>query len=144
MWWHDIKEIKEWMESLSSRVVRIDSQLDDLIMKEQNSFDKFEDYMKNVDKLNTMINEFKGVISIARAAVAERKEQQKELEEIKETARIAKDIYKSMNNFINASNNIEQQQFFKLDAIYRAVCEREEEKPKKKIVRKRKKTTTSA
>jgi len=28
--------------------------------------DKFEDYMKNVDKLNMMINEFKGLVSIVR------------------------------------------------------------------------------
>ena len=28
--------------------------------------DKFEDYMKNVDKLNAMINEFKGLIAIVR------------------------------------------------------------------------------
>jgi hypothetical protein len=28
--------------------------------------DKFEDYMKNVDKLNQMINEFKGLVSIVR------------------------------------------------------------------------------
>lgn len=28
--------------------------------------DKFEDYMKNVDKLNMMINEFKGLVAIVR------------------------------------------------------------------------------
>jgi len=28
--------------------------------------DKFEDYMKNIDKLNMMINEFKGLVSIVR------------------------------------------------------------------------------
>ncbi len=28
--------------------------------------DKFEDYMKNVDKLNQMINEFKGLVSMVR------------------------------------------------------------------------------
>ncbi len=26
--------------------------------------DKFDDYMKNIDKLNAMVNEFKGLISI--------------------------------------------------------------------------------
>lgn len=35
------------------------------------TLDKFEDYMKNVDKLNGMINELKGVASMARASVAE-------------------------------------------------------------------------
>jgi lysyl-tRNA synthetase class I len=28
--------------------------------------DKFEDYMKNIDKLNMMINEFKGLVAIVR------------------------------------------------------------------------------
>lgn len=28
--------------------------------------DKFEDYMKNIDKLNSMINEFKGLVAIVR------------------------------------------------------------------------------
>jgi phosphoenolpyruvate carboxylase len=28
--------------------------------------DKFEDYMKNIDKLNELINEFKGLVSIVR------------------------------------------------------------------------------
>ncbi len=28
--------------------------------------DKFEDYMKNIDKLNQMVNEFKGLVAIVR------------------------------------------------------------------------------
>lgn len=35
--------------------------------------DKFENYMKNVDKLNQMINEFKGCVAIARSVLLERK-----------------------------------------------------------------------
>ncbi len=38
------------------------------------TLDKFEDYMKNVDKLNNMINEFKGCVSMARSALEERKQ----------------------------------------------------------------------
>ncbi len=38
------------------------------------TLDKFEDYMKNVDKLNNMINEFKGCVSLARSALEERKQ----------------------------------------------------------------------
>ena len=34
-----------------------------------NYADKFEDYMKNIDKLNMMINEFKGLVSIVRGQV---------------------------------------------------------------------------
>lgn len=32
--------------------------------------DKFDDYMKNVDKLNQMINEFKGLVAIVRGETA--------------------------------------------------------------------------
>lgn len=35
---------------------------------------KFEDYMKNIDKLNALINEFKGCVALARSAIAERKQ----------------------------------------------------------------------
>ena len=41
------------------------------------TLDKFEDYMKNVDKLNAMINEFKGCVSMARAAFEESKKPRK-------------------------------------------------------------------
>lgn len=45
------------------------------VILSQKTLDKFEDYMKNVDKLNGMINEFKGCVSLARGAFAERKDQ---------------------------------------------------------------------
>lgn len=31
------------------------------------TLDKFEDYMKNIDRFNAMINEFKGLVSIVRS-----------------------------------------------------------------------------
>lgn len=89
-------------------------------------------YEKHIYKIESMMLEFKGCVSMARAAVAERKEQQKEFEELKDLSRISKDIYKSMQSFINAGNQIEQKNYFKLDAIYRKICEIDEEKPKKK------------
>lgn len=46
--------------------------------------DKFEDYMKNVDRLNEMINEFKGLVSIVRG---EAKAVQKQNESIKKKMR---------------------------------------------------------
>ncbi len=36
--------------------------------------DKFEDYMKNIDRLNVLVNEFKGVVAMSRAALQEKKE----------------------------------------------------------------------
>ena len=37
------------------------------------TLDKFELYMKNIDKVHSLTNEFKGCVAIARAAIAERK-----------------------------------------------------------------------
>ena len=37
--------------------------------------DKFDDYMKNVDRLNQMINEFKGLVSIVRGEAQSVKKQ---------------------------------------------------------------------
>jgi|ERR1700743_3235602 hypothetical protein len=103
MWWHDIKDLKIWMlsllkkadsihkeeveknemiEVLAEAIERVDEKLDIIINDSEKSkqiilaektLDKFEDYMKNVDKLNSMINEFKGCVSIARAALSEKK-----------------------------------------------------------------------
>ena len=86
MFWNDIKEIKEWMGRLTSRLVRIDdttNELSRIVVNEnelrfminaividavrETNLDKIEDCMKNVDKLNQMINEFKGLVAIVRA-----------------------------------------------------------------------------
>jgi cobalamin biosynthesis Co2+ chelatase CbiK len=47
------------------------------------TLDKFDDYMKNVDKLNQMVNELKGVVSMARASIAERKKTDNKSDESK-------------------------------------------------------------
>jgi hypothetical protein len=67
-------------ESESSHINLIHDKLDCLISDElrvqrveiaQKTLDRFEDYMKNVDKINNMINEFKGCVSMARASLNE-------------------------------------------------------------------------
>lgn len=175
MFWHDIKDIKEWMVTIAARLTEIQmrhlenedeskSDKDDFeesigrlhdklntlltdghrvaeVAIAQKTLDKFEDYMKNVDKLNEMINEFKGTVSLARAAIAERKEQQKEYEDLKDLAKISKKIFESMQDFIRAGDELEKKNYFKLDAIYRKICEIDAEKPKKKG-NSRKKTTS--
>ncbi len=73
MWWNDIKEIKKYMSFISDRLVRIDSKIE-CVLGEFQELDKFDDYMKNVDKLNEMINEFKGCVSMARGAICENQE----------------------------------------------------------------------
>ena len=39
---------------------------DESLQQKMKYADKFDDYMKNVDKLNMMINEFKGLLAIVR------------------------------------------------------------------------------
>ena len=106
MWWHDIKEMKKKIDRIDSYIQEcspIDHLEDDFqedidrlhdklntllndghqiaqVAIAEKTLDKFEDYMKNVDKLNILINEFKGCVSMARDAIAERKELDKEFE----------------------------------------------------------------
>jgi len=103
MFWDDIRDIKDWMNRLTDRLMRIDhsiayivKKMDELEYSEHENImnllekievliedanrkeavylaeatlDKFEEYMKNVDKLNSMINEFKGCVAMARASL---------------------------------------------------------------------------
>jgi len=160
MFWNDIKEIKQWMRHISDRLSVLDQYARnttedekdavdrlhdkmDVLINDQKRFaqvalaekilDKFEDYMKNVDKLNGMINEFKGCVSMSRAAISEKKEMddmRTMLENMIKTFQKYHDYHKSFNN-----------QYFKIDAIHKALCEKEEEKKaavKKKPVKKKK------
>lgn len=144
MFWNDIRETKELIKRLAEGLIYVNERLEQITFTQAQeaqvagkTMDKFEDYMKNVDKLNSMINEFKGCVSMARGAIAEGKELQKEVEGIKDLAAISQQIYKSMISFIKASENLEQRSHFKLDAIYHAVCDKEEKTFKKE---KKKKT----
>jgi len=42
-----------------------------------------------------------------------------------------------IKSFISAGEKLEQKKFFKLDAIYKKICESEEEKPKKQVKKKK-------
>lgn len=44
------------------------------VMLAEKTMDKFEDYMKNIDKLNLLVNEFKGCVSLGRLSLQERKD----------------------------------------------------------------------
>jgi predicted translin family RNA/ssDNA-binding protein len=162
MWWNDIKEIKEWMITIASRLTALDVNVD-IIKQEQEDADCFSDslekmeekidkirdefprfeklvnpdelvstYEKHIIKIEQMMLEFKGCVSMARSSIAERKELDAELKDMKNVAHIAQNIYNSMLNFIKSGDNLESRNYFKLDAIYRAICEKSEKKPKKK------------
>jgi peptidoglycan hydrolase CwlO-like protein len=75
MWWNRGKEIQGELKHLNDR---LDEIVELICMKDDSltikTMDKFEDYMKNVDKLNSLVNEFKGCVALARAEIAERKQ----------------------------------------------------------------------
>lgn len=121
-----INRIHDKLNSLIEYGDRTESAL----LSEQ-TMDKFEEYMKNIDKLNLMINEFKGCVSIARAAIAEGKELAKEVEEMKKITGIAQHIYQCMLSFMQAVENSKHEDHFKIDDIHRAVCKKEIKKSKK-------------
>lgn len=132
MWWNDIKEIKEWMRHLSDRLEMIEDNLHGVTGEVlENELCNFEDYIKNVDKLNAMVNEFKGCISMSRAALCDRKE-------IDEMRAVLKNILDACQKHFNYQKSLSDQHF-KINAIYKALCEKEEKKtPKKKTPVKKK------
>jgi hypothetical protein len=135
------EEIRESLEdafcsdNVYSSINRINEKLNTLIedvdreravVLAQKTIERFEDYMKNVDKLHTMINEFKGCVSIARAAIADKKE-------MDEMRTILKNMIETCQKYYNYQKNVSDQ-YFKIDAIYKSVCDQKEEekvKPKK-------------
>lgn len=56
------------LDHLEERSSNIEAMVDDL--REQL---ECEDFIKNIDKLNSMVNEFKGCVAMARGALEERK-----------------------------------------------------------------------
>ena len=83
-----MEDIKEFLRDVFSSdydnntITRLHDKVDGLmkdakrgeaVLLAQKTLDKFEDYMKNVDKLNAMINEFKGCVAMSRAALNEKK-----------------------------------------------------------------------
>jgi hypothetical protein len=117
----------------------VDSKRLEAVDLAEQTLDKFEDYMKNVDKLNGMINEFKGCVSMARAALDHKKDSQDYYIKLAETAKISEQIYIAMGSFIAVGNRLCNQNS-KIEAIYEFLIKDKEEKEKpKKRVRTRKK-----
>ena len=111
------------------------------------TLDKFEDYMKNVDKLNAMVNEFKGCVSVARGALQDRREASEQEAKTASLAAMTKEIHKSMLAFIEAGNKIKHEAHYKIDFIYNNIekfaefmqdCEKKSRKGPKSVKKKRK------
>lgn len=185
MWWHDIKDIKEWMITIADRLTgmqmkflekedqecakdpleaieqgleelkesiedlygsdnssinRIHEKLNNIVGDETRiaqasiahlTLDKFDVYMENVEKLNFMVNEFKGCVSIARAAIADKKE-------MDDMRKVLKNMIETCEKYYNHQKTVSNQHF-KIDAMYKKLCEEVKEKkkspgrPKKKV-----------
>jgi hypothetical protein len=82
------------------------------------TMNKFDDYMKNVDKLNGMINEFKGYVGIARASLQEKKEMtecyRQEIADRENSLAIWKEFIINQLSLLDDSNTILNK---KLDSI---------------------------
>lgn len=118
MFFKDIEDVKNILTPLSESIVEIHKKLNMLFEEKQEinerldeinyiiidakTRDRFDDYMKNVDKLNLMINEFKGCVSMARSVLEERKKLN-ENEEIKgEIADFLQEMRTEMLAFLTA------------------------------------------
>lgn len=127
-----LAEIKESLEDIfafdnsDSVLQRLHDKLNMLLSDEKRkdaidlatkTLDKFDDYMKNVDKLNLMVNEFKGLISIARACLSEKKEFEVLLDDIRILAESARLNNEDSKRNAKISLSLHDQQF-KIDALY--------------------------
>jgi len=159
MWWHDIREMKEKLNKIESYINEIEqfdnndiqdsfdiihdkinkilndsNRLEQVALAEK-TLDKFEDYMKNADKLNSMINEFKGCISMARASLAEKKE-------FDEQKTILKNMIETFQKYYDYQSQITNQHY-KIDAIYKALVDEKTPVKKKRKSTPRKKSNPS-
>ena len=89
---HDVNQIKEKAKEIHeefhseeeySTLNRLHDRVSEILSGERVGFkiveqeriaDKFEGYMQNIDRVNMLVNEFKGCVSMARASLAEKKE----------------------------------------------------------------------
>jgi hypothetical protein len=201
MFWNkDIKEVREWMVSVSYRLTDLQVKMDGAIQQQEDqskfighhfgvikdflidvldidvhdesnpntlhlmhqkinellrddrrkeevaiatkTLDKFEDYMKNVDKLNEMANELKGCVSMARSAIGEGRALTSAIQQVEHIANISNDIRKGMVAFIQASDKMEHEAHYKIDFIYNNIAGIAEklQKQEKKSHKKRKST----
>jgi hypothetical protein len=106
------------------------------------TMDKFDDYMKNVDKLNLMVNEFKGCVSMARASIKEKQGLFDLREDMKAGISMLCDLGDALDERCQETKlHIAKLDgmFFKIDAIYKAVVGDGDREVKKKSCKKKKK-----
>lgn len=116
-------------------ILLVDEKRNEAVNLATKTLDKFDDYMKNVDKLNLMVNEFKGLVSIARAALNEKKEFETLLQDIRVVADRDRDLRDQIKKNTEFALSLHNQQF-KIDALYKELIENK--LLKKKVVRKKK------
>jgi hypothetical protein len=80
----EMEEIKSSLERLHDKIQEIKRPLDleVRVVRAIEVLDKFEDYMKNIDRLNVMVNEIKGQFSIFRSVQSRTAKRQKDIKHI--------------------------------------------------------------
>jgi hypothetical protein len=127
-----LEEIKESIGDIFSHdnegsiLQRLDDKVNMILMDERRNeevnlarktLDKFEDYMKNVDKLNMMVNEIKGLVAVSRTCLNEKKELETLLQDIRVIADRDKAINEEIKKNCEYALFLHNQQF-KIDALY--------------------------
>jgi hypothetical protein len=78
MWWNDLKDIKAALVVLEERFSFVERTMLNISLNiNPESMEKLADYSQNIDRLNSMINEFKGCVAMSRAALEEGKQSKK-------------------------------------------------------------------
>jgi hypothetical protein len=125
---HDFFSSEDENNSINRIHDKLDTLLNDGAREEKvrlalKTLDKFEDYMKNVDKLNAMVNEFKGCISMARATMTDKKEMDQLRTKLENMIGTCQKYYTTHEQ--NRKSNA------KIDAIHAAICSFQEKKARK-------------
>jgi len=118
------ENIKAEFESLHDKLNMLlcDEKRNEAVNLATKTLDKFEDYMKNIDRLNMMVNEIKGLIAISRACLSEKKEFETLLQDIRVVADRDRYIGDEIKKNTEISLSLHSQQF-KIDAIYKVLVE---------------------
>ena len=124
------EDFQDTLNHINDRVFALtqDQTRQDSVALAEKTLDKFDDYMKNVDKVNNLVNEVKGCSNMARAALQEKKESSEEL------STTIKDLVNQVSLFL-AHNNMQISRLEKsIRRLEKKVKSEKKKSPKKKKV----------
>lgn len=86
----EVNDIKITIEDMNARFARIEYKIDEIkkpldleitVSHAEQTLDKFDNYMRNLEKCNIMVNELKGQVALVRAAMNKTDRYQKSMHE---------------------------------------------------------------